>query len=242
MLSCAQCRSSGSWRSHRQPRPAHTSDIVRSSPPAPVHSVVVLPDLLPLPHLLPDGPQTPMQVLALHESQRSKRPKGGFVFGMAQQLMQVCATLLIHVCAGAVPAPKRLPEPVSRAPRPLALLVACHVRDVARLPAFARCLDGIRGQQDGAPTLVLLSWSVSEPSLRDAVIETIRKAAVPRLRAYEQPAPLKQFEHYALLARAASELLGASAWVCFSDDDDVMHPRRCDFERPHPWPALQRDG
>lgn len=189
--------------------------------------ISMFPDLLPLPHLLPDGPQTGNQVLALHEHQRLKRLPDAFAFHNAQQLMQLCATILVYVCAG-----KHTPPLTPKAPSAsnpcLVLLIASHIRSHARILTLRRCLAAVSNQVTGSLAAVLLSWSVSESVLRDGVIEMLGHVSIPQLRAFEQPEPLKQFEHYSFLARAAFDLFGPRAWVTFSDDDDLMHPcRRC---------------
>ncbi|KAL1504100.1 hypothetical protein AB1Y20_010510 [Prymnesium parvum] len=195
-----------------------------ASPPLPV-PIELAPALLPPPHRLPDGPQSAMAVLQLHEAQRRRRPPPAAPFAAAQQLMQLCATLLLHVSAGTPPPPRLSRAAAARRP-PLALLVASHVREASRVGALARCLASIGGQADDPPAAVLLSWSAAD-SLRGAVRAAVAREGAAWLTAWEQPAPLKQFEHLALLAHAAAEVLGRDAWVCFCDDDDVVHPRRC---------------
>ena len=178
-----------------------------------------------------------MQVLQVHESERRRRPKGAPAFDRAQQLMQLCAAMLVHVCAGVAPTPPTpplihmgpcmTPQTSLSAPEPpLALLVASHVADHPRLSALVRCLAAIRGQVPAMHAAVFLSWSAATSSLRDAVRHTIERAAIPLLRAFERVEPLTQFEHYALLAQTAAGTLGDETWVCFSDDDDLMHPCR----------------
>ena len=95
----------------------------------------------------------------------------------------------------------------------------------------ARCLRSIAAQRGDAPSLVLLSWSVDDaiPHLCAAVRNAVRDCAVRRLHAIEQQRTCAQFEHYHILTAAARRAFGptcAPAWVCFADDDDVLHPHR----------------
>ncbi len=138
----------------------------------------------------------------------------------------VTGTSRLQKLARSVSQPAGAPRPPSRG---MGSLGRAHYR--ATHPRQARCLRSIAAQRGGAPSLVLLSWSVGDavPHLRVAVRNVVRDCAIRRLSAIEQPRPCAQFEHYHILAAAARRALGltrAQAWVCFADDDDMLHPHR----------------
>lgn len=219
-----------------EPRPASSSSSSASSPPS--YEVHVERDLRPLPYLLNEGPQTPMEVLGTHEHYR-KRAAG---FEHAQMRLHMFTTLLIQVCSGRRAPPTAATSTSGAASEPahaagadapsnpvpkLALLVASHVRDAARLAKLRSCLLSIAAQRGGAPTAVWLSWSANDDvrgDVRRMVTDT--GDAMPHMRALEQPGALRQFEHYAALTARATQELSGDAWACFSDDDDLLHPDR----------------
>ncbi len=177
----------------------------------------------PLPCSPPDGPQTPLQVLQLHEKMRQQAPG----YDQAQRRMHISSTLLVHVCAGPPPArPPKAPPPPLR-PRPqLALLIASHTSSRSRLERLRSTLASVAAQRFGAPSAgVWLSWS-AEDEFRAEVRAVLAACDVPRLHSFEQPRPCRQFEHYAELCARASHALGGEAWAAFADDDDLLHPDR----------------
>ena len=190
-------------------------------------------DLRPLPYQLDEGPQTPMEVLGTHEHYRKKAAG----FEHAQMRLHMFTTLLIQVCSG-----RRAPPPagataetahivhppsLSVTAASLALLVASHVRDAARLAKLRSCLGSISAQRGGAPTAVWLSWSAHD-DVRGDVRRMVAEvgSTMPHLRAIEHPGALRQFEHYAAVTARAMAELPEGAWACFSDDDDLLHPDR----------------
>ena len=169
------------------------------------------------------GPQTPMDVLGLHEKQRQEA-RG---FEHAQARMHACCTLMVHVCAGKqlCPSPQIGASGPSSPPPPLALLIASHVGDHERLARLRNLLGCVAEQRGGHLSAAWLSWS-AEDDLRPAVRTMLAQAAPPCLHAVEQPRNFRQFEHLAELTNLAAEALGEDAWATFSDDDDLLHPDR----------------
>lgn len=229
-----------SWRERRCDRNRSHCDIV-------MH-----PELLPRPRLPDDGPQTPMDVLRLHEKQRQEA-RG---FEHAQARMHACCTLMVHVCAGKqlCPSPQIGASGPSSPPPPLALLIASHVGDHERLVRLRNLLGCVAEQRGGHLSAAWLSWS-AEDDLRPAVRTMLTQAAPPCLHAVEQPRNFRQFEHLAELTSLAAEALGEDAWATFSDDDDLLHPDRsaayaAAIVKAHPharalragWTARPRDA
>ena len=213
MAACSRRRAGPrfSWRERRCDRNRSHCDIV-------MH-----PELLPRPRLPDDGPQTPMDVLGLHEKQRQEA-RG---FEHAQARMHACCTLMVHVCAGKqlCPSPQIGASGPSSPPPPLALLIASHVGDHERLVRLRSLLGCVAEQRGGHLSAAWLSWS-AEDDLRPAVRTMLAQAAPPCLHAVEQPRNFRQFEHLAELTNLAAEALGEDAWATFSDDDDLLHPDR----------------
>ena len=132
------------------------------------------PELLPRPRLPNDGPQTPMDILGLHEKQR--RMFTGFEH--AQARMHACCTLMVHVCAGKqlCPSPQIGASGPSSPPPPLALLIASHVGDQERLVRLRSLLGCVAEQRGGHLSAAWLSWS-AEDDLRPAVRTMLARAA-----------------------------------------------------------------
>ena len=223
----------GSWRPVRRAASAVLAHAPKAcetlqSPPAVQRHQVTVHALERRPHRLPDGPQTWMELLVLHESQRKQqmtRSGGRRDFGEAQNLMHMCVTIGVHMHADASPPPPAPPPRDVSARAPLVLLIASHVSDISRVPKLRRCLVSA-SQQGDAIDQVLLSWS-AEPSARRAVCDALAKFAGSWLVTIEQPHAFRQFEHYeALAARLATRPDAARTWVTFTDDDDVLHPQR----------------
>ncbi|CAK0833078.1 unnamed protein product [Prorocentrum cordatum] len=113
-------------------------------------------------------------------------------------------------------------------PRVVALL-ASHLGDEDRLWKLERCLQSIAAQEE-PPAEVLVRWSAAGAELEAQACELLDGCGLPCALTAWRAEPAAQFEHYAALGsrllsgRPAAEL--DEAWLIFSDDDDIWHPRR----------------
>ena len=76
--------------------------------------------------------------------------------------------------------------------------------------------------------LVVISWFAANEVLAQRVRALLREV-VPEQPTVEQRRALSQFEHYRSISASLSKLPSgtrARAWIAFSDDDDLWHPRR----------------
>jgi len=112
----------------------------------------------------------------------------------------------------------------------LLCFAACRAATPQRCEALRRSLISL-ARQSQPLAAVALSWHAPTSQLRRAVAEALGAARAEGLLVVdvEQASSCSQFEHLRALAhsREVEDLVvGRSAWVLFSDDDDLSHPNR----------------
>lgn len=103
----------------------------------------------------------------------------------------------------------------------IALLCASHLSSIERLGFLLDMLDSYKDQTYKTRLYLSISLPRNMSSLKGLISNL--EVEYPGLKVLYQEEKKSQFEHFQLAAQEVEE-----EWILFVDDDDLMHPQRCE--------------